>query len=488
MEKKKEIQGNYFGRKLEQVLLYSGVKSATVAAALSYDVSYISKWITGKALPSRKNMEKVLAVISELIISNVGEEEIRNLREHLGLQNVEKLQEHITDLLWEAYYETTGQLNENQYVNNAVLKAAPRGDFPLFDGFAREVRGKSVKAVVMADLFAMDRASKLRLAGIESGRFRLQDKHGDIAMDYIIDLRSLKGESVYDVILLIHMITNFSQCDFHLYYSKWAGDKLVIALQDEFAGVSVMTSNHQFLCSSSTRDKKTANEIYDTTRGIIEPDKQVFFATDMDSMLLNHEYFHNLLSQQNRWLVGHVTERFLPKELFDRLSEECFASEPQLQQEAGRACAMTANALEKGRVRIMFYHLALVGFVLSGELDFFGRKVILSVEDRMAVMQHIRRMMESVPADKIRMVKEGFSDDFKYITNPCLFLSDTVPYLRLENKLYRDDLLLVKDETVKSIFDDFFETIWNDEGSLVLTDHEEILRKTENLIETINMM
>jgi len=45
-----------------------------------------------------------------------------------------------------------------------------------------------------------------------------------------------------------------------------------------------------------------------------------------------------------------------------------------------------------------------------------------------------------------------------------------------------------EDFDLGGIFDSFFETIWDDEGSLVLTDHEEILRKTENLIETINMM
>ena len=42
---------NFFGSRLEQLLTAANVKNYTVARALNYDVSYISKWITGKAVP-----------------------------------------------------------------------------------------------------------------------------------------------------------------------------------------------------------------------------------------------------------------------------------------------------------------------------------------------------------------------------------------------------------------------------------------------------
>ena len=49
---------NFFGSRLEQLLTAANVKNYTVARALNYDVSYISKWITGKAVPSKKNLDK----------------------------------------------------------------------------------------------------------------------------------------------------------------------------------------------------------------------------------------------------------------------------------------------------------------------------------------------------------------------------------------------------------------------------------------------
>lgn len=489
MEHKQQIQGNYFGRRLEQLLLNTNLKSATVAAALNYDVSYISKWITGKALPSRKNVDKVLGVIADLVLEQSGEAVLQRLMDSFGVTREDALREVLEQGLRDAYFATTGQINENQYVNNAALRAAPRGKFPLLDDFARALdREKDQKVLVLADLFALDRVSKLQLAGIEGGHFRLGEENRRINMDYIIDLRSLRGDSVYDVILLIHMMTHFSHCDFRLFYSDWARDKLVIAVQDAFAGVSVMASHKQFLCTTSTRDKKTVEELYDSTRNLIEPDKQFFFRGEMENMLLNHEYFRNLLSQQCRWLVGHVTEHFVPRELFRQLSQQCFPEDSGLAREAERAWLLAANVLKGDRGRFMFYHLALVDFVLSGELDFFNRRVILEPEQRREVLQYLRQLVGAMAPGTVKLVREGFSDDFKYITNPCLFLSDAVPYLRLENKRYRDNLLLIKDEQVKKVFDGFFETIWHDRGDMVLSDHEGILEKLDSLIETAGLM
>ena len=97
-------------------------------------------------------------------------------------------------------------------------------------------------------------------------------------------------------------------------------------------------------------------------------------------------------------------------------------------------------------------------------------------------------LVHSTAADRIKLVKEGFSDDFKYITNPCLFLSDAASYLRLENKLYTDNLLLMQDDAIKRVFHTFFEKIWGDHQDAVIADHSEILAKLDSLIETTGIV
>lgn len=51
---------NRFSILLEQLINMGEVKNSSLATALRYDPSYISKWITGRILPAEKTKQKVL--------------------------------------------------------------------------------------------------------------------------------------------------------------------------------------------------------------------------------------------------------------------------------------------------------------------------------------------------------------------------------------------------------------------------------------------
>lgn len=490
MKNKFSANQNIFGSKLEELLTVANVKNYTIARTLSYDVSYISKWITGKALPSKKNIEKTLSVISRVIAMQGSGESFENMCRKLGAENENQIRAAIKQELKDAYYQTVGDVNESKYiVNNSSLKISPESRYPLLMEYAKQMdTDKSYEIAVMADLFSLDHASKLRMAGIDNHRFMIKEKRKDITINFILDLSKLDSNSVYDVILLIHMMTCYSLTDFHLYYSELSSGKLIIAVKDEFAGISLLGNNRQFLCTAASKDRKVTEEIYESVRNSINPDSSLFISTDMESLLISHEYLQTLLSQNARWLVGHVTEHFLPPELFDGFLEECFDKDTITAEEAERAYLLAVNAIGKNQVRIMVYNRALVDFVLSGELDFFNHKIILSPEQRKLTLTYLREKIMNLDNPKIKLMIDGFSDDFKYITNPCMFLSESLDYLRLENKQYENNLMLIKDEYARNIFDDFFENIWCYDQSIFDTGIDDIVRRLDNFIETSELL
>ena len=476
---------NSFGKRLEQLLLVSNTKNLTVANALKYDVSYISKWITGKAVPSKKNLERVISVVTELILKQADKENLQMMYISFGVKTDDALRMAIMDALRDAYFESTGEVNETIYANNAALRVVPRGQYPLLKDYAEEFDvTKKTSVAVMVDLFALDHVSKLHIAGIEQRHFRVKEKYKNLDMDYIIDLSSLDGNSIYDMVLLIHMMTCFSKTNFHLYYSTLASGRLMIAAKDAFAGVTFLGKDKQFMCTTSTKEKKSVNEIYDTICEHIDPDKSVFLSTDMEKMLSSHDYLHSLLAQDIRWLVGHVTEHFLPAHLFVTLNHRCFADDDHLKKEAERAYLLSSRMLERGQVDILFYDTALIDFMLKGEIDFFNHRILLAPEERIQVLQQMKNVMESMEEGRFKLIKEGFSDDFKYITNPCIFLSSSVGYLRLENELYEDNLMLIKDDSTREKFEQFLDKVWNDRRDVVISSFDEILQKMDKLIET----
>ena len=62
------VEKNRFSELLEELLNTAEIKNANLAKSLQYDVSYISKWISGRMLPAEKTKRKVLQGISHEIV------------------------------------------------------------------------------------------------------------------------------------------------------------------------------------------------------------------------------------------------------------------------------------------------------------------------------------------------------------------------------------------------------------------------------------
>jgi hypothetical protein len=137
---------------------------------------------------------------------------------------------------------------------------------------------------------------------------------------------------------------------------------------------------------------------------------------------------------------------------------------------------------------MMVYSSAFVDFALSGEVDFFNNKVVITPQQRTRELKHIRELLQSMDTDHLKMMNGGFSDDFKYVTNPCMFLADSLDYLRLENLQYENNLMLIKDNRARQVFDAFFEKIWTYEHINMVSDHSEIINKLDSLIQTAELL
>ncbi len=484
-----KINNNSFGSLLEQILVTAGIKNYTLAGELNYDVSYISKWLSGKSVPSGKNIENIARRIADMTISTGSRDGREKLKYRFGAADERELEEKIYSELISAYSSTTGKINRDRYASNASVMVHPDSQYALLQDYIREIDvSKPLNIAVLADFFSLDKTSKLLLAGIEKDGFRLRKMRDDIHIHFITDITQLKGESIYDVILFIHMLTNYSLTDFSLLHSHFASGKLVFSVMDQYAGMNILTDNRQFLCMSSTKSKNEVNGIFQEIMALENPDRTMFSATGIDRMLESHEYIQTLVSPNIRWLVGHMTEHFLSPEIFDQFVGEVFGGMESLAEEARKAYLLSQNVLYKKEISMMVYDTALTDFILSGEVDFFNHRVVLNPLQRKVQMEYLRDSFRSKKNLQIKMVEEGFSADFRYITNPCIFLSDSIDYLRLENGFYEKNILLLSDKTLRNIFNRFFEEIWNNSREVVISDLSVILEKVENLIDAARLL
>lgn len=78
--------------------------------------------------------------------------------------------------------------------------------------------------------------------------------------------------------------------------------------------------------------------------------------------------------------------------------------------------------------------------------------------------------------------------DFKYQTNQCIFLSDQFSYIRLNTYNWANNLAIINHPNLKHMFDRFFNAVWNDATSELLSDYSEIHSFFVHIIQQINIL
>lgn len=94
---------NRFSILLEHLMTIAELKNSILAKAVQYDDSYISKWISGKLLPTEKNHENTLQAISHCIVEALSEESTTQLLQEYQLQDIKDLETAIYDNLESEY-------------------------------------------------------------------------------------------------------------------------------------------------------------------------------------------------------------------------------------------------------------------------------------------------------------------------------------------------------------------------------------------------
>jgi hypothetical protein len=79
-----------------------------------------------------------------------------------------------------------------------------------------------------------------------------------------------------------------------------------------------------------------------------------------------------------------------------------------------------------------------------------------------------------------KLIESAFYCEFEHLNSPCLYLSDTACYLKIENAYERKSIYQIVHNSVKSLLDDFFPEIWKNRKDVVIDDKTEIKKRIVN--------
>lgn len=433
---------NRFSTLLEELISISGVKNSGLAKALQYDASYISKWVSGRLLPTEKTKKKILSGLSHEIVNQSTSEGLENLYANYQVSFPEELENVIYDNLEIEYdYVTDLQNTCGSLIAPDVSFFASLSPAQYITKMQHPVlrRVKMLDIMAEMDLLKLNHEYRLQIMQGDVHR-KLLHIYPDVHFSLVIDLSLNKIDDIYDSIFIMNMLSAMSQVDFYLYQNQQASGRMIFTVKNDFMISALLVNPDRCMSVTISSNEKNCNPIYHGIKDRCTRESLLCRRTSMKEMLSSHDYMHSILSLHSKWGIGHMTEHFLPDDLFHEI------------------------------------------------LDFYDQKVHLTLSQRKKYFNHLLHVFETNSNLTFKLAKEPMILDFKYQTNQCIFLSDQFSYIRLNTYNWANNLAIINHPNLKHMFDRFFNAVWNDATSELLSDYSEIHSFFIHIIQQINIL
>lgn len=446
---------NRFSILLEHLMAIAELKNSILAKAVQYDDSYISKWISGKLLPTEKNHENTLQAISHCIVEALSEESTTQLLYEYQLQDINDLETAIYDNL-ESEYMYVKELQ-----NSTGTEVAPKiSYYPelTLDQFIFKMKHPSLRKVnslnvyAIVDILNVDPNYQLLIAELNSAHGGRNLILPGVHFSLLMDLESAASTPAFTAGFLMNVMTNLSNIDFNLYSGSQAQRKLIFAIRDTYAISGMLVDSSHCLGITTIEDSDLTNELYHKIRLLCNKETLLIRKTTIPEMIHRFEYEQTLISQKQYCLIGHLTQRIL----------------------------------ETTPIHLIIYASVLKDFTVTGELDFFGVRISLTISQRLRCLKNLEQLLNKLDLMHVCVLPEGILSDHQHIAHPTLFVSDSLCYLRLKKLTPEYNICIPNKIILDHIFEEFFDDVWD--SNIDKNSHNTVVAMIQHAIHAIEIM
>ena len=468
---------NRFSSLLKHLMTIADVKNYALAKELQFDESYVSKMISGSLMPPKKTSDRVLRTISRCIVRALDEESRKTMMSEYQIIREKDLEAAIFDNLMAEYNYVMGLKEETGSEVAQKVSYFPELTLSQFMQKTRHPSLRQVKSldVISAiDILSLDRQYQLALAVLEKSEDVVSKNYPNVHFSMLINLNANPEQNTYNVTFLLNLLTNLSDIDFQLYNWPRASGKVIFTIRDAYSIAGMIVDENHCIAVSASEDPANCNATYDRLRSLCTPENLIVRKENMEEKLLDNDYVRFLLGRNQRWILGHMTEHLMPEELFEELAPEYCRGREITLEELRRIHFMTRSVMDEMNIRVMICERALMEFAVSGELDFYNSKVILTPRQRETYLKYMCTLPDKNPRIQCKLIRVGAVSDLLHIPDPTVFLTDATGYLRLVRTSAENNMSVVKRMDALEMLRNFFEDVWKGDGYNHLSTQEEL--------------
>lgn len=487
-----------FGQLLEKLLYLSNQKKITLAKELGYDISYISKWINGRNLPTQKNISNICKVTSEFIVKSLNSVSKQDLKHYfeieLEVKDDTELAQFIDRILNESYIATAQKSNSSVYKSthseenyNSMLHINPRfrknylsKDMDLYANESNEL-----DIILSTNLYKLKSNDKIYIAGMKSSLDEIQ-KDKNVRIRFLTGFEGSEKDLILNTFLIIYMIIEYTDFNFEIYNCDIDNSNILSVVRDRMFHSAIFGSNGRCLLTNMTKEKSVVDEAYFSFEETIKSQGKLL--VDKKSpidMVKDKTYMQYIMGKDFKWILGSINEFFMPPDLFMELAESIFGNDKELLQELQQINTLLQNITYKSDIKALVYEVELIKYISTWEVTFFNIPVKLTLEQMERHIKNIEYIIKNNENIEIKLIEGNILDNYHSDINPSIHLSKNMNLIKTSNEHESNDYAVIKDKEFKRVCDKLFDESWNNKSERFISDKKEILdRILKTLIYT----
>ncbi len=479
-----------FGYLLEQLIHLSKQKKSILAKELGYDVSYISKWTSGKNLPIHKNINYICETIAKFIVRSITLDSVNDIKSYFGItidMDNKSLEEYLELLLKDSYVYTTQKSiptlpkeNHWQEDNNSIMHINPklRKQYLTKDIESFMSKSNKLNLILSTNLNRLNDDGKREIADIKPELFKIKNDI-DIKVKILFGFEDKDDDIIFNTILIINMIAMHPSMNFEVYNCTVDSNAIISIIKDSTVHMATFTRNKRCLLTNTSKDKNVIDELYYSLETILKNQgSPIVEKKSLIDIIKEKIYTQYIMAQDLRWLIGSINELFMPSDLFIEVAESVFDDE-EILGELKKINLFLQNITYKSKLKVLIYESEIKRYISCGCINFFNTPIELNFDQRKRHINFIKKIISDSKMVEINLIEGDFVEYFKNYKNPSLYLSKNIKLIQTDHEDGISDYAIIKDNKFRSICDEFYNSIWENKKDIIVSDKEEILEMLE---------
>ncbi|HBV66815.1 MAG TPA: hypothetical protein DEF04_00515 [Clostridiales bacterium] len=446
---------NNFGNFLKKLITDKETKSNIVSQQLGYDPTYLSKWITGKKLPSEKNIDSICEKLAHILsdgndFENIKTDLMSNYYSDLGFSTLE------------------GNMNKNISLVTSDVEVAH-----LIADVLQQLEYSKVKDITINTTINIFQEFEYHMADI------INKLHNMNLKSLRLNMCASFEKYAYDPFILCNNILSLTSgnyfIDFNIHMQKTETPQFLV-INDVFALNIVHLNNVVFLCYYSF-DKKYIEAVNSSYGLIIRHMEKALSYVMPISLRKTNVQLNQFLQDNQRILFSESPSILIPKSIFqDLIRNNELNLEGAEWHEHMEYLEQVSKVFEKytkfNKVKILIYESLLVHYINTGRIEIGGKKHVFTKEQVKEHFMNICECMRQNENFEFYCISDTVDFNNFYCSNPSIFLTPSSISIGNTN-IYTDEVsnnfYFSTEKPIINIFEGYLDSIIEKSYCLKLT-------------------